>query len=351
MPFIPKLTGPGLFRLLLATLIFFHHITRYSVGGAAVYIFFGLSGYWIYKMWTFKYSRTVNPYVTYLISRVWRLIPTFLLINLITIVAECALGESFQSLRGTSSWMHFLVSQVFILGYDTLTHQPMVPAWSLDFEMQFYVVAPLLILVVTSLARPGLLLGIAGMLSLASAVWVGSSALTSYLVFFLIGIVAAERNWQPSGKLAGTFCGIGLALFVGCLLSPIRGVLVAGAHPGALAKFNPHANVILALLAIPYAIYTTRQTGFERDGMFADLSYIVYLLHWAGAKSLFLYKNLGMSRIVFTSVIWVAVYALAVVIWRFYDRPINDSRSKWVKGRKLSVERSLRPVEVDAAAT
>ena len=67
----------------------------------------------------------------------------------------------------------------------------------------------------------------------------------------------------------------------GLLASPGEGILLVGAHPG-LSTYNPDLNVALALLMVPYAIFTTRQRGFSMDGMFGDLSYIVYLLHWVG---------------------------------------------------------------------
>jgi peptidoglycan/LPS O-acetylase OafA/YrhL len=349
MPFTRKLFGPGLFRLFLATLVFFGHLSRYAFETAAVYVFFGLSGYWIYRMWTVKYSRTVNPYATYLISRAWRLIPTFALINALTIATEYVLGTSLNGLKGATSWMHFIIPQVFILGYGTLPVRPLGPAWSLDFEMQFYVIAPLLIIVMTSLSRPRLLLGVFGLLSTISAFWFGESVLTTFLIFFLVGMVAAETNWQPSGTLTITFCAIGLFLLIVCVLTPLRSMILTGAHPGPLSAYNHQASVIVALLAIPYAVYTTRQIGFELDGMFADLSYIVYLLHWAGVKCIRVYTSLGVPRIIITALVWFAVYGLAVAIWKLYDLPINKYRSKWVSRRRLSTERSPRALEAEPA--
>ncbi len=81
-----KLTGPGLFRLLLAEVVFIHHLSRFACGTAAVYVFFSLSGYWIYQMYTRRYSKARFPYLTYLISRAWRLLPTFWLISLLAVI-------------------------------------------------------------------------------------------------------------------------------------------------------------------------------------------------------------------------------------------------------------------------
>ena len=99
---IPKraLSGPGAFRLILASLVFVHHTSRLAIGPAAVYLFFCLSGFWIYRMWNGRYSKTVNPYLTYLISRLWRLLPTFLLVSGLAIGIELAMGRTLSDLRG-----------------------------------------------------------------------------------------------------------------------------------------------------------------------------------------------------------------------------------------------------------
>jgi peptidoglycan/LPS O-acetylase OafA/YrhL len=334
MSILQKLAGPGLFRLFLASAVFFYHVSRYAFfGSAAVYVFFVLSGYWIQKMWTLRYSRSVRPYSTYLISRAWRLIPTFVLINGIAIITLEALGHPFRGFKGSASWAHFLIPQFLILGYDTLPNKPMVPAWSLDYEMQFYAIAPLLIALIARFSRPWLLLGFAGMTSLTCALLFVDHTLANFLIFFLVGMIAADRKWHPSGKF--TFCTviIALVLLTVCALSPIRGVLFAGEHKGPLSIYNHEVNVLSALLAIPYALYTTRQIGFEIDNLFGDLSYIVYLLHYAALKCLFLYKTLGIPRVVFTLMACAAVYGSAIAIWKFYDHPINKVRAKWVASR------------------
>ena len=346
-----KLAGPGLFRLLLATVVFAHHVSRFAVGGAAVYIFFCLSGYWICKMWRGRYSRTTNPYFTYVVSRTWRLLPAFVLIGAVTSIIDLANGTPIEGPKDATAWLHFVLANVFILGYDSLpqVQKAMVPGWSLDFEMQFYIVAPFLLLTLVRSGELRILL-ITGVLSIVSALWIGPHVLTSYLAFFVIGMVASDKNWRPSGRLALSASLVGAALLIVCILSPYRGALFIGAHPGPLAIYNPEVNVLLGLLMTPYALYTTRQIGFVLDAMFADLSYIVYLLHWGGLQILNLYQKYRISRLALMTIVWVVVYSLAVAIWKVYDRPINEARSKWVSGRSLRGERSIQTVKTEAVA-
>jgi len=337
-----KLTGPGQFRLFLALVVFVHHTTRLAFGSCAVYIFFSLSGFWIYRMYTGRYASTRQPYLTYFISRLWRLLPTFWLISLVTLAYLYWNGMLAASYRANNHW-HFIVSNCFLLGYDKLHIQPIVPAWSLDLEMQFYLIAPLLaILLARRIIPASVLLVMVAAVSGASAVLDGYVRLLSCLIFFVMGMTAASSDWRPSRKLAAWSVAVTLLLIVVCFASPWRGVLLLGTHRGPMAIYNPQANVVLALLAVPFAIYTTAQKGFAFDDMFGDLSYVVYLLHWPATMWLgSMLPMIGRYRLPATAVVYALVIGLSIVIWKFYDKPINRMRARWVKTRKKVVAMSV----------
>lgn len=331
---IRKITGPGLFRLFLALMVFVHHSTRFAVGSAAVYIFFCLSGYWIYKMYIGRYSKTRQPLFTYAVSRAWRLLPTFWLITFLTFVFLFFHGTLATYWNGEDK-VHFVASNLFILGYNSLPQQLLVPAWSLDFELQFYMIAPFLaMLFAWKRVGAGWLALCFAAISLASFLLHGPIVLMDYLVYFAIGMAAASVDWRPSGKLVQAFLAIVVISIVVCVVSPWRGILLVGAHPGPLSVYSPHLNVVLALFMVPYAIYTTRQTGFTHDGMFADLSYIIYLLHWAGVVWMSSHQGSMVQRLAYMAFTWVLVIGASLVIWKFYDHPINRMRSRWVSKRK-----------------
>ncbi|MGA2674318.1 MAG: acyltransferase [Terracidiphilus sp.] len=339
---LKRITGPGLFRLFLALMVFVHHVTRFAVGGSAVLVFFCLSGFWIYKMYTGRYSATRQPYLTYIVSRAWRLLPTFWLVTAITLLFLYFHGTLASYLDGPDR-IHCIVSNLFILGYSTMREQPVGSAWSLDIEMQFYLIAPF---IAVYLARrkavaAWFLLAIAAA-SLASFLLHNPVTLVSYLVFFVVGMTAASVDWRPSGRLVIFFLGAIALAVVLCLASPWRGILLVGEHPGPLSIYTRHANVALALLTMPYAIYTTRQKGFRADGMFADLSYIVYLLHWTAFMWIASHPGGMLHRIAYMAVAWVLVSGLSLVIWKFYDHPINLMRSRWVSGRKKGATAKAR---------
>jgi peptidoglycan/LPS O-acetylase OafA/YrhL len=339
-----KLTGPGLLRLLLAELVFVHHLSRFAFGKTAVYVFFSLSGFWIYQMYTRRYSKARSPYLTYLISRIWRLLPTFLLMSLLAIVFISLNGKLPNALQKDGA-AHLVLSSLFIFGYNLLPYQPIVPAWSLDIEMQFYLVAPFFALALQRLRgrRAGLLVAGTALVSGLALVFWGEQFVFSYLIFFVIGMAAASIQWKPSGRQAFSFLAIMVLAVTLCLCSPWRGILVLGAHPGPLVGYNPAANIILAFLIFPYAIYTTRQKGFSADGMFGDLSYVTYLLHWIGVLWLARYVTAGtLQRAANIALMWVTVTVISWVIWKFYDHPINRLRSNWVSAQLKPAE-SQRP--------
>jgi peptidoglycan/LPS O-acetylase OafA/YrhL len=218
--------------------------------------------------------------------------------------------------------------------------------------MQFYVIAPLLAII---LARRKVdvrwVLAAAVALSLTSSVLHFPVPLLNYIVFFAIGMVAASSNWRVSGKLAIASLAGTVVILVACCASKWGGIILLGAHPGPLSIYVIPANVALAALMVPYALFTTGQKGIGADGMFADLSYIIYLLHWAA--TLWIGSHLGsvLHRLAYMAVAWTVVIALSLAIWKFYDHPINRLRSQWVSRRKRAAAVQVRPPELTREET
>jgi peptidoglycan/LPS O-acetylase OafA/YrhL len=74
------------------------------------------------------------------------------------------------------------------------------------------------------------------------------------------------------------------------------------------------------------------------------------LLQWIGIKYLSLQHASGLSRVVLTIFVTLAIYALSAAIWKFYDLPINKRRSKWVSARYSSAKPITRAVEAEPVA-
>lgn len=320
------LTGPGFFRLALALLVFVHHASRLALGTSAVFIFFILSGYWICIMWCGRYSKAQQPYFTYLVSRLWRLLPAFIISSAIAWALLLWVGPIPTGI----DWPHQAISNLLIFGYHSLSFQPNAPAWSLDIEAQFYLIAPLLMMLVCR--STWVLLGCT-IFSLAAYLLNDVVTVAPYLMFFTIGAVAANARWKPSPQLAWSALGSTSILILVCMATPYNGVLLGGAHPGPLIVFNAAANVALALLLAPWAIYTTRQKGARSDRTLGDLSYLVYLLHWPILEAM----NTGTGSYFHRGLLIGETLGLvllgSVLFWAAIDHPINELRSKWVTQR------------------
>ena len=326
-------TSPGAFRLFLALLVFAHHLSSFGFGKFAVYVFFALSGFWLNTMWRERYSCARAPYRTYLVSRVWRLAPVMIVTGIITIPALLLIGFD-PGVVFSGEPLHFAFSTVFLLFYSYLPFVPVAPAWSLDIEMQFYLAAPLL---AVALLRPVLRLPLiagAAILSLVTTLWWPVPTVANYAVFFVIGMVVSATSWQPSRTLAfGSALAVsGTVLLV--TLSPWRDILWGGANPGPLYAWNPLFNIVMALVCLPYALWTVYQKSDRADRMLADQSFIIYLLHWVAVQ--WFYSLAGQpfaDRLVAAALGIAAVCVGSLVVWQVIDRPANRLRAAWVTSR------------------
>ncbi|MEY2944262.1 MAG: hypothetical protein RLY97_2276 [Pseudomonadota bacterium] len=314
----------GAFRLWLALMVVVHHLCRWEFGKAPVLVFFALSGYWVQRVWTGQYSQTSAAWLTFAISRWWRIAPVMILASVASIAVLWKTQDREWALVLQMPWRQ-AVSAVTVLSYAQLNTRPVGPAWSLDIEMQFYLAAPMLAIAVRRMAWPVVVLG--GVLVMEWALVTGHGVvLTSFLPWFLVGMVAADRGWKVSAAAARISFAVPIILVIGLWLTPWWGRFGAeGAADYALF------NLVLAAFVLPFALWTVTRKGDAVDGFCADQSFIVYMLHW---PAIVLWRHYGGSFVVAAGLI-IAVGGLSWALWRFIDRPMNRWRKAWVAGRKL----------------
>jgi len=324
-----RFASPGALRMALAFAVFVHHTTTFNLGMSAVLIFFVLSGYWVATMWDRTYSKTTWAYVTFLVSRVWRVAPVFALCSAISWALLIWRGGAPEQVGGL---LHQLFSNVMILGYNSLPFQANTPGWSLDMEMQFYLIAPLFIFLV---AKNVYVLLACVMLSLLAQKLGGPTTVFTFLYFFGIGVASALHDLKPSRKVAyASLCATGAVVLL-CSLILVKNLMFGAADGAPLLAFSSKTNLIIAVLMTPWALYTTRQKSSSADRMFGDLSYIFYLLHWSVLGALRTGEGSYLDRIVLCSEALVVIFAASYLIWSLFDRPIGRLRSAWVSGRRL----------------
>jgi peptidoglycan/LPS O-acetylase OafA/YrhL len=336
-----KFASPGALRLTLAFAVFVHHTTSFNLGMSAVLIFFVLSGYWVAVMWKKTYSKTTSAYFTYLVSRVWRVAPVFALCSAITWALLFWRGDAPVAVGGL---MHQFFSNVMILGYNSLPYQANLPGWSLDMEMQFYLIAPAVVFLISKNIH---LLVICLLIS-ALAPWVGGSATVApFLLFFGVGVAAASHELKPSRTFAYRSLYAAMAVLVlGAAL--LAKELYVGSDATALA-FGSKANLIIAAMMTPWAIYTTQQSSGAKDRMLGELSYIFYLLHWSVLGFMKTGEGSYLDRVLLCSEALAIIFVASYLIWRLFYRPINKLRASWVSNRLLTPAALPQAIPANAA--
>lgn len=342
-------TGPGLYRLLLAFAVVIHHTTRLSVGPTAVYLFFILSGYWIAATWSGKYAKQPNAYLNFIKGRFVRLLPLFILANIMVIgVRHQVTGLDLAPvLQQMSPWdaASAIWSNIFILGFNWQPIKVLGVAWSLDVEMQFYFIAPFMIWMARHLGA----MGMAPLVALAALTFqdIGvHDTVCNYALFFYMGVLSRQLNWQPSLKWAQASAYTALALMATALFSQNgHEWVLGGAHATEHFHFNNLIfSIALAMTLFPLTIWVTQKEAGSTDKALGDLSYSLYLFHgplqvlyvdWCGTLTL-------RERWPYLLLYLLATSVVSFLAWRLVDKQIIDYRSsKTRKKTKLQPRHDL----------
>ena len=340
-------SNPGAFRLWLALMIVLHHLSGIEVGKAPVLAFFMLSGFWVHRVWTDRYSHTRQPWLTFIVSRWWRIAPLLILATPLAVGMQWLTHDHDFALVATTPWLQALLPAT-VLGYAQLPTRPVGPAWSLDIEMQFYLVAPLLMPLVRRL-RPAALLTLGFLVFEWALMAHHGVVLTSFVPWFLLGMVAAQQRWVPSETMARGSMALTLGLVAAVAAVPSLRAAYLAPHAPEYATFN----LLLGALILPFALATVtqRQRSDRTDSCLADQSYLVYMLHW---PAITLYRHIDWPTPAAAFAGAVALLALvasaSMLTWRWFDRPLDRLRKRWVESRLLAPATPAEPAPQPAAA-
>ena len=267
--------GPGLFRLILAVLVVVEHLSRFQVGKVAVMVFFILSGYWVTKVYLQKYANLSAGVKAFYISRILRIWPLYF-------VAACTamlIARFTSDAPITELYLALPIFGVATHGVDLIN-----VSWSLDIELQFYLMLPpflfllgriqpenrntKLLLILAALTAGGLILG---------RVYDIHTVLI-YLPLFAMGAFLHISELTVSKRVANwsiiSFLVFAIAIYTN---ESTQQYLINGSTSEINDKLF---SLTWAVFLIGFVAFNVRQTSGPMDRHLGNLSYAVYLFHF-----------------------------------------------------------------------
>ncbi len=324
--------GPGALRLLLSLVVVVQHLSSLRLGLVAVAVFFMLSGYWVTRLYDQDYRQGDAPVFRFYLSRVLRVWLPFVAAILIAMALYAAIGLE----RDPAHWW-----ALPLLGISTHNLDPLGISWSLDLELQFYLLMPLLLPLVAAVppvwtAAVTVVLWLAA-ISLErqtgiSLVFVALPAFVAGMAMHL-GRLRAGRTWALGSVIVfAAACG-------GALLFPAtRGAVI---YTPSDSPVIPIA-VVLSLALAPFVLWTIQCRSRGLDRLMGDFSYALYLVHYPLiiAAGHLLGRDFGpvtkLALIVLSLVLSAAFFVLV-------DRPLERVRQGIMA--KVNAKRRLIPDE------
>ncbi len=324
---------PGLMRFILAALVICYHLSQsLFFGSFAVGCFFILSGYWISLMFEKKYSKKQATLKVYYTSRFWRLIPVFYTFCFLGIIVNLLSHSLIFYNLSREQKLSSLVSHIFIVGYAQIKAKILVPAWSLDIEMQFYLLFPLIAYII---GRNKKLLYFFTMIFFIIAILIMTfnnlilfNTSLTYLYLFFIGIVMYHYNIYPGIKCEKISLVILFTIIIIQYIIPA----LAPYYRNGESKYYTILSVLLILFAIPSLINSVHRVSNERDRFLGEMSFLIYLSHWVwiGPYNIIIRNGSKFSRIPYVFAFLFVTFLSAYLVYRFIDRPSERLRHKWI---------------------
>lgn len=346
LAYVPELDG--LRAVAVGGVILFHFgVPGFSGGYVGVDVFFVLSGYLITTILLRRIESGTFAFRAFYADRFWRLFPALA----VTVLATYCVGailfspHFFGPLTNSSVAAVASVANIYFWlqsGYfdaDAIT-KPLLHTWSLSVEEQFYLLWPLLVLVIAKLpsgrARVAFVLGASAVSVVTAEVFLGTYPSSVYFLMpfrifefgagALVAVLGAGRWIKP-----GIACDLVVAASLAALLWSFSWLDEATPFPGLIALIPCVASALL-VSAAPLS----RLGPVFRCGPMVyvgRLSYSAYLVHW---------PVVVFCSYVFIDVDLPIVLLMAALTWglthllhTYVETPLRNGRATgWMKERR-----------------
>jgi len=316
----------------------------------AVIVFFVLSG-WLVGGSFLNKLESDRAFLNYTIDRASRLWVVLVPIFLVVLLTGAAIGVLDTTRLSVSSGEPYSVSAFFgnMLGLQTIVVPPFggnFPLWSLANETWYYVLFPLLLLVVQS--RP-VMVRAAAVLAIGAIVQLVSGAIMLYFSIWLLGAAFSRIRIA-----AGPFWRWTLLLLVAASAVVIR---LKGRTDITPEGFPQYLLFSLFFVLFLSSMQFKRQPGpvldwLDRTGrFFANFSFTLYVLHvpMIAAMAHGLWSTFGIAQLSPYKLshfgIYVSMYLVLVVGAYWFSLPFESNTPRvrqWLKAHLFARPRRVR---------
>lgn len=287
----------GLRAVSVLGVIFFHFGFPLKGGFVGVDIFFVISGYLITSI-IFEQHKLGNfSFKSFYMRRIRRLMPAFLVTVSLTLMASFLLFNA-ENIRATSIsalYALFSISNVYFFfeaGYWATASEtkPLLHTWSLSVEEQFYIVWPLILIILLSIyknsSRVFFIILVTAILSLSlttyftninkdAAFYISPFRVFEFLIGAMISFIPKIHNFIASSQRLQhplSLIGVSLILYSFVTFSGDNAfpgwLAIVPCIGGALLILTPTGIASALLLRNPVMVWIGK------------ISYSLYLVHW-----------------------------------------------------------------------
>ncbi len=321
----------GAYRLILALLVALSHngveIAGLDPGVIAVIGFYLISGYVMTGLLRSHYA-TIRKAGGFYLDRVLRLLPHYLVIAAITMVWFLATGTRTEYLRVAPTAADVVQNLLIVpLNFYMFNHADaftlIPPAWSLGAEVQFYVLAPFLLLASQSAWRNVALAASALVYAIASfgvinSDWYGYRLLVGILFVFMLGSIHYDLHQREDWRSRSWLVFAGVAAVAATLALVL-------AHGGKILLPYDRETLIGLVIGIAAINLLARRRRHVVDDTLGNVSYGVFLCHYMVRWTFFDGRVEGVANeIVFLGIAVV----IATLLYNVVERPILAFRRK-----------------------
>lgn len=311
------------------------HVSIGRFGVVSVMVFFILSGYWVTRMYRQKYAKAPAPISTFYLSRFLRLWPAFVVAVLIAIAIIYAVGNP----TGLKQ-----LTVLTMLGAASGKDDPLSISWSLDIEMQFYLLLPWMLLLAHRAGAPALQFML--VIAATGAAWVFRAVFhietaLQYLPAFAAGCAIFLFDIRVTRRMAMASAALFLILGVILTLNSMT-VGVVFNYP-LRTPYVRLVSLFWALSLVPFVAWNVRQPGGSFDRALGDFSYSLYLVHFPIVKAVRMWLAPNDSYLV-TLIQIIASFLAATLFYFLIDRNFERVRGRtlrWYSGYKMSSNPSV----------